>query len=187
MTDVNEEIVRVYFELKGYFVYPNLKYTVTKKGIRGDSDIDLAIYNLETEGRAIVEVKGWHSEKFSLSYFTTTDTQNYSDNRLFNFIRPEAINKAIDFFKRNKFRKILVISKLASTQREDCIKLSKERGIDELIEFKEILKYVVTNVKPNKNYRDSEFLQTVRLLKTYGFIITSEDEVKKNMQRFPGI
>ncbi len=29
MTDVNEEIVRVYFELNGYLVYPNLKYTVT--------------------------------------------------------------------------------------------------------------------------------------------------------------
>src|SRR5574341_16035 len=172
MTDVNEEIVRVYFELKGYFVYPNLKYTVTKKGIRGDSDIELAIYNLETGNKAIVEVKGWHSENFSLTYFSTTDFQNYSDNRLFNFIRPEAIKKAIEFFKTDDFRKILVISKLASTQREDCIKLSKERGIDELIEFYEILKYVVENVVPNKNYRDSEFLQTVRLLKNYGFIKT---------------
>lgn len=173
MTDVNEEIVRVYFELNGYLVYPNLKYTVMKKKIRGDSDIDLAVYNLETGDKAIVEVKGWHSENFSLSYFTTTDIQNYSDNRIFNFLRKEAIEKATQFFKTDNFRKILVISKLAPTQREDCIEISKERGIDELIEFDKILKYVVEKVETNKNYRDSEFLQTVRLLKNYNFIKTT--------------
>jgi hypothetical protein len=116
--------------MKGYFVYNNLKYTVTKRKIRGESDIDLAIYNLETDDKAIVEVKGWHSEIFSLSYFLTTDIQNYSDNRIFNFLRPEAIETATNFFKTDNFRKILVVSKLAPTQKEECKKRLKEIKID---------------------------------------------------------
>ena len=43
-------------------------------------------------------------------------------------------------------------------------------GIDEVLEFKDILSFVIEKADPNKNYRDSEFLQTVRLLRGYGFL-----------------
>ncbi len=41
MTDVNEEIVRTYFQLKGYLTYPNLKYMIRYEKSAGESDIDL--------------------------------------------------------------------------------------------------------------------------------------------------
>ncbi|MHA1338158.1 MAG: hypothetical protein ACTSPW_20885, partial [Promethearchaeota archaeon] len=104
MTDVNEEIVAKYFELKGYLVRRNLYYEVNAKHSPG-SDIDLIIYNPKSSDRAIVEVKGWHTEVFTLSYFKEID-------RIYNFLRPEAIKKAEEFFGTNKFRKILVVSEL---------------------------------------------------------------------------
>ncbi|MDD5473993.1 MAG: hypothetical protein PHU34_07570 [Candidatus Methanoperedens sp.] len=164
MTDVNEEFVRIYFEMKGYLVHTNLKYTITKKNIPSESDIDMAIYNLKNDDKAIVEVKGWHSENCTLSYF-----EDYND-RIYNFIRPEAIQEASKFFKTDKFRKILVISKLGPKRKDECKKIVNQMGIDELIEFNEILKFVIDRVESNKHYRDSEFLQTIRLLKAYNYL-----------------
>ena len=70
MSNVNEEIVRLYYEIKGYMVHQNLKYTIHKEKSSGESDIDLAIYNPKTHVKAIVEVKGWHTETFSKVYFS---------------------------------------------------------------------------------------------------------------------
>ena len=78
--------------------------------------------------------------------------------------------KTTGFFETKDFRKILVISEFGPEQREECMEIVREKGIDEVLEFYDILEYVIQNVKPKKNYRDSEFLLTVRLLKGYGFL-----------------
>src|SRR5436305_35742 len=68
MPDANEEIVRRYLELHGYFVRSRVRYKyTTPHGGSGWSDIDLC--GITTDRRAIaVEVKGWHTEKFTGSY-----------------------------------------------------------------------------------------------------------------------
>ncbi|MCG2768292.1 MAG: hypothetical protein ABIK79_12870 [Chloroflexota bacterium] len=76
MPDINETIVRHFFELTGFLVRTNVKYKLTKAKGSGDSDIDLVVYNLDPHKdhpphdfvlarddvpgieRAIVEVKG---------------------------------------------------------------------------------------------------------------------------------
>ena len=167
MADVNERIVQCYFELKGYMVTTNLKYMIKKKS-SGESDIDLAIYRAEPLDRAIVEVKGWHTETFTLSYFKK-NTGDYRD-RLLNFVRPEAQKVAQEFFRTYKFRKILVVPELASRQREQIeTKLKSEYDVD-VIDFTEILKFVISKTEANKNYGHSEFQQTIRLMKAYEFI-----------------
>ena len=50
------------------------------------------------------------------------------------------------------------------------MELVRERGIDLVQEYRDILSFVIGKVEPNKNSRESEFLQTVRLVKRYGFI-----------------
>lgn len=172
MTDVNEEIVRTYFELKGYIVSSTLKYTIHKIS-SGESDIDLAVYNLKTGEQAIVEVKGWHTENFTKSFFEEDDPERYA-NRIFHFVRKEALEKAEEFFKSDNFKKILVVSKLGPKQREECLEITRSRGVDEVLEFDEILKFVIEKVEPNKNYPDSMFLHTVRLLKYYKFLIPDD-------------
>ncbi len=95
MPDVNEQIVRTYFHLKGYLVYPNLKYMVHWESGSGESDIDLAISNPKTGDKAIVEVKGWHNDYFTKSYFEEDPEE---PNEIFNFVRKEALEKATEFF-----------------------------------------------------------------------------------------
>jgi hypothetical protein len=63
-----------------------------------------------------------------------------------------------------------VISEFAEGQREECMEIVRNRGIDDVLEFHDILKFVIDKVEPNKNYRDDVFLQAVRLLKAYGFL-----------------
>ena len=120
-----------------------------------------------------MEVKGWHNDYFTKSYF-----EEYEDpeepNEIFNFVRKEAIEKATEFFGTSDFRKILVISEFRPGQREECMEIVKKGRVDEVLEFHDILSFVVDRVEPNKNYRDSEFLQTVRLLKGYGFLKPDE-------------
>src|SRR3990170_6854392 len=82
MTHFNEEIARLFFEIKGFLVRTNIPLPVGKGS--PDSDIDLAVVNIRPAGglprkvlldlegvthlrRAIVEVKGYHTERFSPS------------------------------------------------------------------------------------------------------------------------
>jgi hypothetical protein len=66
--DANEDIVRRYFELGGYFVRTNLPYQFrTDKG-SGWSDIDLCVIHPRTGDAAAAEVKGWHTERITPSY-----------------------------------------------------------------------------------------------------------------------
>lgn len=166
MTDVNEEIVRIYFELNNYLVRTNLVFLVKREKSSGYSDIDLAIYNQENDEKAIVEVKGWHG-----THFTPSDLKAY-ENQIFKFVKPEALQVAKTFFKTSDFKKFLVISKLPRTEnaRKESLKIIESYGIDKVFFFKDILRYVVSQVKENINYRDSEFLQTIRLMKIYGFL-----------------
>lgn len=184
MPDVNETIVRHFFELNGFLVRTNVKYWVSGERGGGDSDIDLVVYNLNPDKlnppqgfvltvdelagirRAIVETKGWHTESFTEGLIKNT-------RRIFHFVRPEAIAAARDTVLYDAdFRRILVVSRLSPMphNREAAIRLLKDGGIDHVIEFDTIVRFIVDQVKPNKNYPDSEILQTIRLLKVYGML-----------------
>lgn len=168
MSNVNEEIVRLYYEIKGYMVHQNLKYTIHKEKSSGESDIDLAIYNPKTHVKAIVEVKGWHTETFSKVYFKSSTGPRHL-SRIFNFLKPEASKAARQFFHGKKYRKILVVPKVSHLQRKWIDKECKRLKI-EIVEFKEVLNTIVNATLPNKDYKDSEFQQAVRLMKVYGYI-----------------
>lgn len=184
MPDINETIVRLFFELNGFLVRTNVKYWYASERGGGDSDIDLVVYNLfpdklnpptsfaltvdELPGlrQAIVETKGWHTLRFTEGLVRNTP-------ELFNFVRPEAIATARDkVFHDADFRRILVLSCLSPLRenREAAIHLLKEGGIDHVIEFGTIVRFTVDQVEARKNYPDSEILQTIRLLKVYGLI-----------------
>lgn len=184
MPDVNETIVRHFFELNSFLVRTNVKYWVAGERGGGESDIDLVVYNLNPDKlnppqifvlkvdelagirRAIVETKGWHTESFTEGLIKRTP-------RIFHFVRPEAITAGRDtVFYDADFRRILVVSRLSPIphNREAAIRLLQDGGIDHVIEFDTIVRFIVDQVKPNKNYPDSEILQTIRLLKVYGML-----------------
>ncbi len=165
LTDVNEEIVRQYFELKGYFVRTDVPYLKSKnqtgKKSSGYGDIDLVL--MHPNGyKAIVGVSGWHRERITPSYI-----EDWED-RLFSFVSPLALDKASQVLGTQDFKKILVISQLGSRgdSKSKFIQEAKKKGVDEVIEFPTILKELIKLIEIEPSY-DSEVLQTLRLLKIY--------------------
>lgn len=169
MTDVNEEIVRQYFELKGYFVQTDVLYLKPKgktgKKSSGYGDIDLIILNPRTGDKAIVGVSGWHRERVTPSYVEGWE------GRLFSHLHPLALKKASEVLSSKDFRKILVISRMGSKEKSRKVFEQKayQQGIDEIIDFPTILKELIRLIKTEPSY-DSEVLQTLRLLKIYDLL-----------------
>lgn len=177
MRDVNEEIVRLYFEGNGFLVRTNVPYYVRKndRGPGGRSDIDLIVANMnhsekdnlpfvltndDVKGinKAAIEVKGWHTETISPA------TNNFE--RLTYITREEAVNAVEEVFGKCRFKKILIIPSLAPRRRAETIDKLRSFGIDHVIEFKTIMDklYNSTNTKENPS---SAVLQTIRLMKIY--------------------
>ncbi len=146
MLELNKEIVARYFELKGYSVNRSLF-------------ADLAIENPKTGDRAVVGIKGWHAEVFYLGNFT-------KNSEIFDFIKPEILRTAGEFFNSNKFRKILVVSRISRKQKNSCIEACGGKGVDELIEFRAILDFLINNADESKNYSDP-VMQMARLFRVY--------------------
>jgi len=173
MTDVNEDIVRMYFEAQGYLVKTNHYYVKktfnedgTKRG-QGASDIDLIIIHPKTYEKAIVSVKGWQNDILKKS-----NIGRWKENKKLK-IDSQTIEAGKSFFGNSKFKKILVISCI---KKKDYDVLKKElqdsTGYDIVLDFPTILHDLIEGnakkeIEPfndHKHYRDSEFLQTLRLI-----------------------
>ncbi len=194
MAGFDENIVREYFELNGFFVRQLRKYAVQSRKKRADEEIDLVIYNpqgeAEGEGsergfqlfsadvarirRAIVVVKGWHTMRF-------TPATLRSSTKVFDFLKKDVLNKADDYFnldgseedlKEPGFAKILVLPGLptAEPHRSESIHLLRERGVDGIIAFSTILENLLRKVEVNHSYQKSDLLQLMRILKIYDMV-----------------
>ncbi|MEM3627675.1 MAG: nuclease-related domain-containing protein [Candidatus Bathyarchaeia archaeon] len=156
MVEVNEEIVRKWLEeVKGFFVVTDVKYRVP----RGWGDIDIIAYNPITGDAWVVEVKGWHTEVVYPSY---------------KYIKPLHANSLAVIQQKlgnRKFERVLVVPKLSNIQKTKnaTYRAFAQRGINQLIEFPQILKDLINSIDTHKAY-DSEILQTLRVLKVYKFI-----------------
>ena len=106
MSAIDETIVREYFEQHGFLVCQNRKYVVQAREKTPVEEIDLVIINPHAApdavpanfvltptdfpriGRAVVSVKGWHSEPFAPSVLT-------SQTEIFRFLDPQALRLAV--------------------------------------------------------------------------------------------
>jgi hypothetical protein len=48
--------------------------------------------------------------------------------------------------------------------------LLKERGVDAIISFRAVLQDLIQKVEANRNYRKSDTLQVIRILKNYDLL-----------------
>jgi hypothetical protein len=161
MSDVNEELVRRYFELQGYFVRTNIKYEYrTHKGM-GWSDVDLCVLHPKTGDAAAVEVKGWHMEAITPVYLKGSPS-------MFFFTRPEARGAVADVLGRDDFRSVLVISRLGVRGRDEVLAEATRRAV-EILEFRTVLEYLIEHVPRNRD-AGSESEHVIRLLKIYRLV-----------------
>jgi hypothetical protein len=187
---VNEWIVREYFESLGFLVGQPRKYVVPGRQKKAEEEVDLIVYNPTVEmhtiperivwttpdfsgvKRAVVGVRGWHTERFYASTFEQTPD-------ILRFVEEDSIRFAAELLGSNAMAKVLCLPRLpASGELKDkTIQMLREKGIDGVVSFRTILAALIARVDINRNYEKSDVLQVIRLLKNYGFIKDSQMEL----------
>jgi hypothetical protein len=192
MSAVDETIVREFFEARGFLVCQRRKYV----GRAGDEEVNFVVVNpkpvtaeeslpfeltaesLPRVGRAVVAVKGWHTEIFSPGVLT-------HQPKIFRFVEKKAVDEAHKLVGGDGLLKLLVIPGLPreAKLREKSIELLRLKGVDGVISFPVILQHLISTVAVNRNYQKSELLQTLRLLKNYDLLREPQMELKLKPQR----
>ena len=183
MADTNTRVVREFLEANNFSVITNRKFQLQKADPPGRYSIDILGGNMHyTEPKSplpmrlqaehmlhipnvIVDVKGWHSFRFSPSLVNTKP-------ELFYFVSPEALKFARSIFKGAPFKSVLVISEAPATEAvwSKMEEMLKNGGIDHVLEFPTILSFLISYVQVSNNYIESDTLQLLRFLKRYGLV-----------------
>jgi hypothetical protein len=192
MAAVSESIVREYFELHGFLVRQQRKYVAPAR--HEDDEFDFFILNprprdrevplpfiLASEdlpgiSRAVVVVKGWHTETFSPAVLENAP-------EIFRFVEPAAFKRAADVFGEDgTVTKILIVPALpqAEEARAQSVALLRARGIDAVIHFRTVLADLISETEANRNYQKSDLLQMIRVLKNYDFFKEPQMELFKS-------
>jgi len=181
MASVSENIVREYFELHGFLVRQHRKYIAPSR--REEDDIDFFILNphpepltgerpfvlsssdLRSVERAVVVVRGWHTEIFSPARLALAP-------EILRFVEPGVFRRAIKAFGAEAMPlKILVVPALPQSEsaRQETVSFLRNKGVDAVLPFRTMLADLVEQVEPNRNYQKSDVLQILRILKNYEF------------------
>lgn len=183
MSAVNEWVVKEYFEASGFLVQQPRKYDIPGRKKSPGEEVDLIVLNpLVTEhrvpdhivwntedlahiSRAVVGVRGWHTERFYVSTFEQTP-------EILKFTESESLDFALRQLGPGPLAKILCIPRLPASGelKDDTIAVLKGKGIDGIISFATMLRDLITHVEVNHNYVKSDLLQVIRLLKSYDLI-----------------
>lgn len=183
MAETNTRVVREFLEANDFTVITNRKFQLQKAEPPGRYSIDLLGRNLQwlqPEAplpmrlqaehvryipNVIVDVKGWHSHRFSASIVG-------SMKELYYFVSPAALKYAREVFDGAPFKSVLVISEAPADEaaRLKMEAILRERGVDHVIEFPTILNFLISYVEVSVNYVGSDTLQLLRYLKRYGLV-----------------
>jgi hypothetical protein len=195
MAAVSETIVREYFELHGFFVRQHRKYVAPTR--KEDEEIDFFVLNprpqtggqplpfvlasedLPALARAIVAVKGWHTESFSTAVLANAP-------EIFRFVEPPIFQRAAKAFgSEGSPTKILVVPALPQNDdaKRESIELLRNKGIDAVIPFHTMLADLIDQIEVNRNYQKSDLLQIIRILKNYDFFKEPQLELFKAKRR----
>ena len=195
MAAVSEIMVREYFELHGFLVRQQRKYISQNR--REDEEIDFFIMNphprdrevplpfilsstdLPLVSRAVVVVKGWHTETFSPAVLANAP-------EIFRFVEPASFKRAAESFgEEGLLTKILVVPALpqAEEARFQSIELLHAKGIDAIIPFRTVLGDLIQETETNRNYQKSDLLQIIRVFKNYDFFKEPQLELFKTKRK----
>lgn len=195
MAAISETIVREYFELHCFFVRQQRKYVAPSR--RDDEEIDFFVLNpgfqanhpgvpfvLRSEdlrgiARALVVVKGWHTEIFSPAVLANAP-------EIFRFVEPAVFQHAARTFEgEGPLTKILIVPALPNNEdaRRQSIEVLRAKGIDAVIPFRTMLADLIHYTEPNRNYQKSDLLQIIRILKNYDLFKEAQLELFKPLRK----
>ncbi len=195
MSAISETIVREYFELHGFLVRQDRKYEA-----RGKQEVDgidffvwnpqpvtpeapapfiLASADLPSVNRALVVVRGWHTESFGPALLENSP-------EMFRFVEPAVFQQAARAFSPDLAPlKILIVPSLPQTAaaRGQSIAILRGKGVDAVIPFRTILVDLIARAEVNRNYDKSDVLQVIRVLKTYQLFKDPQLELFRGARR----
>lgn len=178
---VSETLVRECLEQRGLLVRQCRKYVTPHAG--AEADIDFLVVNprplaepvtlpavLEAADlahlvRAVVAVRAWHTETFTPARISHAP-------EVLRFVEPARLQRAVRALGPGPApARILVLPALPHTDalRRESLELLRARGVDAVLPFRTVLADLIEQVETNRNYQKSDLLQTLRLLKRYGF------------------
>lgn len=192
MSSVNEWITREYFESLGFMVRQPRKFLVSARPKLAEEEIDLLVinplardqrisdemvwssYELRHIQRAIVAVRGWHTERFTPAVLEMTP-------EVFRLSDDYVLQKAEEMMGEGPVAKILCLPELPASKdlRDRVLRLLKDKGIDGVLLFPTMLLELAAYVDVNKNYEKSDLLQILRILKTYNLLQNAQLELFK--------
>ena len=196
MSAVSEWIVREYFESLGFLVRQPRKYQVSARPKQVEEEIDLLVVNpsvteqnlseaalwgaadLKHVSRAIVGVRGWHTERFSPAVIALSP-------EIFRFADGGAFKNAVRDLGPGPVAKVLCIPDIPTSGplREKAQDLFRSKGIDGVILFRTMLRELADYVDSNKNYEKSDLLQTIRILKNYDLLKDAQMELFRRKKK----
>ncbi len=200
MAAVSETIVREYFELHGFLVRQHRKYVAAPSRREEEDDIDFFVLNphpvlspklpfvltsadLPSLHRAVVVVKGWHTETFSSARLANAP-------EIFRFVQEKVFQQALRVFGADGTPlKVLVVPALpqSASAREESVAVLRSKGIDAVLPFHTVLADLISHIQVNRNYQKSDLLQIIRILKNYDFLKGPQLELfKAKRQRRSG-
>lgn len=158
--DFNEEVVCSYYELQGYFVRMNVPYRPADD--RNDSsDIDIvAVHPSEDKACIACEVKGWHNDRVTMSY--------WKDWPVLNFTCAPATAVVRELVGDRALKHVLVVPPISDRQRGDVEAYACERKV-ELLEWPKLIKEMISLVDVQRNARNQTD-HVLRILLKYGFL-----------------
>jgi hypothetical protein len=195
MSAVNESIVREYFELHGFLVRQDRKHEA--RGKQEADGIDFFVWNpqpaqaaapapfildsadLASVNRALVVVRGWHTESFGPALLEHSP-------EMFRFVEPAVFQQAARAFSPEVAPlKILIVPALPQTAaaRAQSIAILRGKGVDAVIPFRTMLADLIARVEVNRNYDKSDLLQVIRVLKNYQLCKEPQMELFRGARR----
>jgi hypothetical protein len=194
MSAVNDLIVREYFEAQGFLVSQPCKYSSQGRAKHLEEEIDLVVFNphnrvpaisgqmiwtgddLKGVQGAVVAVRGWHSERFSMATFANMP-------ELLRFADADVVKKAAVKLGTTEVAKILCLTQLPASGdlKAKTLEFLKSRGVDGILSFRQMLVELLGDLQQNHNYDKSDVLQILRILKSSGLIRDNQ------MELFPAI
>lgn len=193
MSAVNEWIVREFFESHGFLVSQPRKYVVPGRSKTVEEELDLVVINptvtrhtlpdtmiwtgkeLKDIARAVVAVRGWHSERFYATTFASTPD-------ILRFAEPRAVNEAAARLGSPDVAKILCLTQLPASGelKEKTLAFLREKGISGILSFRGMLQDLLAGIDRNRNYEKSDLLQILRILKSCDLISDSQMDFFKH-------
>ncbi len=198
MSAVSEWIAREYFEQLGYLTSQPYKYISSSRQKKADEELDLLIVHpqvqehrtpehmvwttddLSSVARAVVGVRGWHTERI----YAATLEQTPEISRFASQLVRSAASARLG---SGPVAAVLCLPELPASGalKEKTLRALRERGIDGVLSFRTMLSELVSMVKTNRNYDKSDLLQILRILKNYEFLREPQMELFVGRGRKP--